>query len=341
MQLIDSVAGQHNTLKTHTDPDLIKIISCPKVPLGRWPTLLSSYHQLPNLTVKRDDLSGYGRGGIKVRKLESILAFIENRHYKGIITLVPNISNLRSDLEFYKKDKKNDLSLNLFISNVPVLNPALRKKILEQSTGDNALVGTSSLLISLKMIAKWFKLRKQKYMLILPSLMHPASVMGAAGGLMELYEQYKTDGKVLPKQIFISGCTGSSAAGLILSAEILKNAELADIKINTVKVFPGNMRLWMWMVLRWTRFTYNLNIKVPYSKIIIHSKHSDVPYGASDPALISICKRVKDSFDLDIDPIYGARAWSVMEEFSHGEYKNQDIVYWHCGFTPDWQIGHS
>lgn len=42
--------------------------------------------------------------------------------------------------------------------------------------------------------------------------------------------------------------------------------------------------------------------------------------------------------DLNIDPIYGARAWSVMTDFSNGPYKSEDIVYWHCGYTPDWEI---
>jgi 1-aminocyclopropane-1-carboxylate deaminase/D-cysteine desulfhydrase-like pyridoxal-dependent ACC family enzyme len=329
--------NHYEDLGLYKNVDLVQIINFPKIELGNWPTPLMDYQQYDNFAIKRDDLSGYGRGGIKTRKLEAILAYIKNNKVKNLITLVPNISNLRADLEQYTSSIPNDFSLDLLISNVPVLKADERKAVLQKAYEKYTIVGSSGFLIMMKMISKWFS-SKVRTMVILPSLMHPTSVMGAANGLIELFVQCKLAGKAIPKHIFISACTGSSAAGLILSSEILRQAGLADIKINTVKVFPGALKLWIWFALRWTKFIFNLRTKVPSSSIIIHDSSAEVPYGESDASLIATCRQVKRDFDINIDPIYGARAWNTMIQFLDGKYKGNSIVYWHCGYTPDWDI---
>jgi 1-aminocyclopropane-1-carboxylate deaminase/D-cysteine desulfhydrase-like pyridoxal-dependent ACC family enzyme len=330
-------ANHYEDLGLYKNADLVQIINFPKIELGNWPTPLMDYQQYDNFAIKRDDLSGYGRGGIKTRKLEGILAYIQKNKVKNLITLVPNISNLRADLEQYTTSTQNGLALNLLISNVPSLKTDDRKVLLKNAYEKYTIAGSSSFLIAMKMIRLWLT-SKVRTMVILPSLMHPTAVMGAANGLIELFVQCKLTGRPIPKHIFISACTGSSAAGLILSSEILRQAGLSDIKINTVKVFPGALKLWIWFALRWTKFMFNLKTKVPASSIIVHERSSDVPYGESDAGLIAICKQVKADFDINIDPIYGARAWSTMTDFLIGPYKGDAIAYWHCGYTPDWDV---
>jgi 1-aminocyclopropane-1-carboxylate deaminase/D-cysteine desulfhydrase-like pyridoxal-dependent ACC family enzyme len=173
----------------------------------------------------------------------------------------------------------------------------------------------------------------------LPSLSHPASVMGAANGLLELFSQYKDLDLALPKNLFISACTGSSASGLILSSLILKEHKFANIEIHVSQVFPGALKYWIWLLLWWTKIKFKLEVKIKLSDIKIYYKHKEVNYGTSNVELTKICEEVKNDFGFDIDPIYGARAFSVVKDFMKSGYdKEQGIVYWHCGFTPDWDL---
>ena len=333
---VKSIFQSYEDLGLYNDDDIFKIITVPRINLGNWPTPLMNYAGIDNFSIKRDDLSGFGRGGIKTRKLEAILACIRNKKIKNLIILVPNISNLRADLELYTQTHEKDLSLNLFISNVPGISKELRQELIPRKH-NYVLVGKSKVLIAIKMISKWISLRKKKPMFVLPSLMHPAAVIGAANGLIELYAQCKQTGRPLPRHIFVSACTGSSGAGLILASEILRKKELADITINIVRVFEGPLKIWIWFMLYWTKIVFRLKVNVPASSIIIHSKHADVPYGSNNSELNLICKTVREEFNINIDPIYGARTWSVMTDFLNDQYKGDEVMYWHCGYTPDWK----
>ncbi len=72
----------------------------PRIPLGAWPTPIE--HVLlgdgREILVKRDDLSGYGRGGAKTRKLEYLLGHLVAGGYDELITVTGNVTNLVFDL---------------------------------------------------------------------------------------------------------------------------------------------------------------------------------------------------------------------------------------------------
>src|SRR5574344_1247861 len=63
----------------------------PKIPLGIFPTPI---HRLPNISkilgtnvwIKRDDMTGVGLGGNKVRKLEYLLAEAKQQGYELVMT---------------------------------------------------------------------------------------------------------------------------------------------------------------------------------------------------------------------------------------------------------------
>ncbi len=46
-----------------------------------------------------------------------------------------------------------------------------------------------------------------------------------------------------------------------------------------------------------------------------------------------------EQFGIFIDPIYGAKSWMIMEERErrHLERKDRPALFWHCGYTPNWQ----
>ena len=57
------------------------------------------------------------------------------------------------------------------------------------------------------------------------------------------------------------------------------------------------------------------------------------------PPTLETCRRVQQEHGIEIDPIYGGKVWTTMEQLESGPPAHSaapSIVFWHCGFTPDW-----
>jgi hypothetical protein len=78
---------------------LERLAACPSVPLGCWPTPLERLGPAGSAVgVNRDDLSGWGRGGAKARKLEYLLGHVRAHEYSEVITVTGNATNLVFDI---------------------------------------------------------------------------------------------------------------------------------------------------------------------------------------------------------------------------------------------------
>ena len=139
--------------------------------------------------------------------------------------------------------------------------------------------------------------------------------MSAASGLLEMYGQYSEREWPLPKQVFLSGCTASGAAGLVLASVALSSAPGSPrCRYHTTQTYPGDLRSWMWWLLVWTRLKYGLRKGIRLADIKIHLKHAEVPYGKHNAELLTICERSR-VHGLNIDPITARVFWSAMENF--------------------------
>jgi 1-aminocyclopropane-1-carboxylate deaminase/D-cysteine desulfhydrase-like pyridoxal-dependent ACC family enzyme len=55
--------------------------------------------------------------------------------------------------------------------------------------------------------------------------------------------------------------------------------------------------------------------------------------------LADSCERIREQTGLSLDPIFGGKTWSVMERHLMEETPgDDDVLYWHCGFTPEWKL---
>lgn len=321
-----------NIKKRVSDSIIIEDIA--KVNLGAYPTPIDA---AGDLLIKRDDVSGFGKGGIKTRKLETGFGHILSKGFTDIVVIVPSISNLRHDLELLAKN--NNIDFHFIIVNAP---PVEDIKKLVVSSGSNChytFIGSSSIVVAFRSVLKYLTLlvTRKKVGFCLPGMAHPSSIIGASKGLFELHNQLQERGYGGNARVFISGCSGSSAAGLILASKVLKLANVANIKIEVVQVFPMPLKYWIWLQLLWTKIKYGLSAYVAPSEILIHIKHLELGYGKSNPVLDAICKDVLAEYKINLDPIYGARTWSVMQDLKDYQAKNK-IVFWHCGFTSDWKV---
>src|SRR5688500_15889873 len=101
----------------------------PRIVLGSWPTPLEHIELADGscITVKRDDLSGYGRGGAKTRKIETLLGLARERRIDHLITIAGNITNLAFDLVPAVDDLGIDLTL--FVQDDPPTPLETRRSI--------------------------------------------------------------------------------------------------------------------------------------------------------------------------------------------------------------------
>lgn len=335
-----SIRMIEDELAVFTSSDLQKVMRFNQVELGNFPTPLETRGD--DYAIKRDDLSGYGRGGIKTRKLESCLTHIKKNGVTDLVIIVPNISNLRADLELYARDQP--LRIHFILSNEPRLPMDERLRILStRPSNDNVqyTIAKSHTGAVLLCIRKYLSLllKRKRVAWMLPGVLHPSSVIGPAHGLLEMYAQYHQQRDRAPKHVFISACTGGSAAGLILGAMLLREHNLESPTIHVAKVFPIQLRLTIWLLLWWTKLKYRLDVNIRWDQIHTYFKHRDVDYGRANDELLAICREMKDKHGIDIDPIYGARTVSVMKDFlTSGPDHSEGVVYWHCGFTPNWRV---
>jgi len=77
-----------------------RLLAALRVTLGCWPTPLERLcgPAAAGLSVKRDDLSRWGRGGAKARKLEHLMGHLRAEGYTDVVTVTGNVTNLVFDI---------------------------------------------------------------------------------------------------------------------------------------------------------------------------------------------------------------------------------------------------
>ena len=320
------------------------IANWPVVNLGAWPTPIQivQHSRLGQLLVKRDDLARFGRGGtsgVKARKLEGFLAHVSRNRYQQVMILLANMTNLGHDII----PALTNLSVRtrLLIVNDPVLGQSQREHLFRNAEATVEFLGPSHAAGTIRLAAAALqaKMSGVRSIAVLPSPAHPSAVIGAARGLIEVVQQCQASGQALPCLVFISSAAGTTAAGFILASSVLRAAGVANIRVMAVPVVPYRVENWLPLLLYSAQRTLGLRMRMPLPDYGVLRVPRNLSYGRFDNYLEAVCTRVQDTYDLVIDPIYGAKSWSAMEEYvssanlAHGN----PVMFWHCGYSPDWE----
>ncbi len=324
--------------------DLTKITNFSQVTLGTWPTPIESYNlpQIKSLKVKRDDLSCYGRGGAKTRKIEGLLTYMQQQKYQKIITVGGNITNAIFDL--LQALKERSLKYKLFIIDDPPAGMQERQKIFSPILQNISLGKNNRIKIFLSVIKQYIKDRKSgiRSCLILPGLSHPSAIIGNALGLIEMAQQLKSSEKKLPHTVYITAATGSTIAGFLLAAAVLKKELGTDINIVGVQVYSGFIKLRTWLFIKWTRYFLGLRANVFFKDININKDYLQGGFGKYNNTIEDKCLEIEQITKIKLDPIFSGKTWLAMEK--HWEGIKKDLaddsypLFWHCGYTPEWKI---
>jgi 1-aminocyclopropane-1-carboxylate deaminase/D-cysteine desulfhydrase-like pyridoxal-dependent ACC family enzyme len=321
--------------------DLARLLEFPTVSVGHWPTPLLHMPRsgTPGILIKRDDLSGHGRGGVKTRKIEHLVGYMLANGYDELITVVANITNLVRDT--VPVLQRLGLHWKIFIVNDPPLSRGDREQLLGDFRNDVHLLGPGHLGAVTSIVGAWRDSRRRgrKPFIALPSLMHPAGVVGTARGFLEMVSQVRAQGMPVPDTVFITVASGTTFAGFLLAEHALRSDGSPPIRIVGVQVYPGQARWWTLGLVRWTERFLGLRGHVPLDRIELVSSALYGGFGRYPDHVARLCLALQQESGIDIDPIFGGKTWSVMEQRLAGSSARDDrpMLYWHCGYTPDWQ----
>jgi 1-aminocyclopropane-1-carboxylate deaminase len=288
--------------------------------------------------VKRDDLSGYGRGGVKTRKIERLFGYMLTKGYNEFITVVANVTNLMHDM--VPVLERYNFHWQVFIVDEPQLPTIARKGLFKDVAEKVHFVGPGKLSVASSMIWALFTSLNRKHhpFLVPPSLMHPAGAIGSASGFIEMVDQLEASGISLPSTVFITAASGTTLAGFLIAENILRHAGHLPIRVIGVQVYPGRVHLWILGLIRWTERFLGLRERVPADRIELISSNLYGGFGIYPAKVADLCRQIHVDYDLNIDPIFGGKTWLAMESYlaQRAVSDNRPILYWHCGYTPDW-----
>ena len=330
--------------------DLEKIKRSPGVDIGVWPTPVESiYVTAPGdskrtfqVLVKRDDLSGHGRGGAKARKIKHLLGYMLAEGYDTLITVAGNVTNVVFDI--LPLLKQYDIAGNIFVLDEPAIVAAKRREIFQGVEDDIELISSSYLELSRKALFAYSRARRagRRPLVVLPGIAHPASIAGNALGFIEMAEQLNAAGKNLPERVYITAATGSTIAGFLVAENALRNAGYPPVDIIGVQIYPGAIRKLTLGLIRWTERFLKLNSKLPRSRLRIDVSQLAGGFGKYLPAQSLLCKSVNEKHNFSLDPIFGGKTFYRLLLDNEAVDNNMSertspFLFWHCGYTPEWE----
>lgn len=318
---------------------LERILDAPSVPLGQWPTPVSAVHldRTGEILVKRDDLSGHGRGGVKTRKIEMLVRHLIEGGHDHLVTPVGNVTNLVHDL--LPVLRRHGIGWEIVVADDPHLPTAQRESMFRGLGEGVRLLGPGRLGVTLALARALHRSRRagRRPFLAMPSLAHPAGVIASARGFLEMVGQ--VDATVEPplRTVFITAASGTTLAGFLLAENLLRRQGHPPIRVVGVQVYPGPARRWVQSLVRWTEAYLRVTDHLPYGRIEVRTSRLHGGFGRYPPALGELCRSVATETGLAIDPIFGGKTWSVMESSLAREPRRGAVLFWHCGYTPDWE----
>ena len=324
--------------KRHTQ-ELAALRAWPRVSLGQWPTPLVEVQARagPKILVKRDDLSGWGRGGAKARKIEHLIGHMLARGYTDLVTVAGNVTNLAFDL--LPALDQVGIGAHLHIIDDPATSAEHRREIFGALAERLTLLGPSRSEAFRRTRARWLSLKRRgrRPFWVMPGVSHPAGVIGNACGYLELVDQLEAAGREPPRAIFVTAATGTTLAGFVLAERLLRLSGRRATRIVGAQIYPGKIQASTRWLSRWAglALTRRLAGGLP---VVTSDAALAGGFGRFDSRLVELCERVREEAGICIDPIFGGKTWSVMEgELRSKRPKDAEFLYWHCGFTPEWQ----
>jgi len=332
--------------------------SIPRLQLGEFPTPLQELKNLghklggPRIFVKRDDQTGLGLGGNKLRKLEYALAEAAAQGATVAITVGgPQSNHIRlTTAACNKLGLKTALVIRGELPDKPSGN-LLIDHILGPSeihyVGSDGFPAKGELdrIADEKADEIADRLRSEgEVPYFIPNgcrAIHGA--MGYASCVLEMVGQFR-DLQLAPTALFTAIGTSSTHTGLVLGAHMFTQDQLRIVGIS-VATTSGVLSERVAGQLDDAAKVFELKTKIPQDAITIFDQYVGNGYGIPTEAMKEAVLLTARSEGILLDPVYTGKAMAgLIDRVRAGDYTKDDIVVLlHTGGTPalfaDTQIG--
>jgi len=311
--------------------------SIPKINLGCYPTPFYKLKNLSkktglNLFIKREDLSGLGLGGNKIRKLEYLLADAKQKKCDVVITTgaaqsnhamltaaACRVLNLEPILVL-KERGVTSLRGNLLLSKI------LDSEVHFVDTDDKEIVNAK-----IDTIMKQLEFSGKKPYFIPTGGSVPLGVLGYVSAVFEIFNQAEHDDVRIDHIVCATG-SGGIQAGLIAGVELLnKSAKVTGINISSNKELPE-------IVANLANGAFGLlsSDKNIIKEEIIVEDYVGEGYAIPSKEGTKAIKTVARSEGIMLDHVYTGKAFGGLLLLSEQGYfeKDENILFIHTGGLP-------
>jgi len=323
----------------------VSLVNLPRVSLGVFPTPL---HELVNLSktlggprifTKREDLSGLGAGGNKVRHLEFVLADVKRSGADTVIGTYSTQSNYCLQLAAAAHKLNMNAGFILFEGQHPEMqgNLLLQKilnskvKILKGShlAGDYAANVDKEMD---KMAQEYTKTGHRPVLIKYGSdpYYDNLAVVGWVDGAEELLHQLQAK-KINARYLVVSVGTAITAAGLVLGLKVLKS----PLKFVGISVSKSKEKIVEQTVQKANAAAnfMNWNINITPEDMTIYDEYVGEGYGVPTKECLEVIKLVAQTEGFFLDPVYTGKGMAgLIDLIKKGRFTSEDtVVFLHTG----------
>ncbi|MGN6318318.1 D-cysteine desulfhydrase family protein [Trinickia sp.] len=312
--------------------------------LGHFPTPLEAARRLmpsaaaPSIYVKRDDASGLGGGGNKVRALEYLIPSVLSSGADTIVTAGVVQSNSVRQVAAAAAKIGLACHFGMITDRVPVVDNDYAE------TGNiflDRLYGATCEPMSVRddkprflqaMADRLSREGRRPYVVPYGC----ANALGATGYLrcaLEIAEQAASAGIALTHVVHASG-TGGTQAGLIVGFALLGlDIDVVGIDIDAD---PIGVRARVTGLLEQLCADVGLDADRLRERIIVEDRYSAGHYGMADSRTVDAICLAAQREALLLDPVYSGKAFAALLDFAaQGRFSSADrVLFLHTGGTP-------
>ncbi len=312
----------------------------PRLGLAQLPTPLESLKRLsahlggPRLWIKRDDATGLGFGGNKLRKLDTVLAGAA----KADTLVSGGVIQSNSQRQVAAAAAKLGLECHLAVYQGRVAPPtpeyarsgnAFLNRLFGAHLHDVPWTGDRN--TAIETLAADLAAQGKQVFVVPYGVSSPLGAVGYASAIVEIAEQSRTTG-FRPAAIVHCSGSGGTQAGLAVGASVaLKETRIVGIDVDAE---PARVRE---AVVSCAKQAADLlGVRFSESAIEVVAGHAGPAYGVPHAATIEAIKLAGALEGLVLDPVYTGKGMAgLIALVRAGRWRrDEDVIFVHTGGAP-------
>jgi len=285
----------------------------------------------PRIFIKRDDLTGLGLGGNKIRKLEFLMADAKAKGADTIITTGGSQSNHALQTAAVARQLGMDVLLILGRGIHPEMQGnQLLNKLLDAKVRiiENTLMDKIDEVLN--SAAEELRQRGHKPYIIPMGGTTPLGDVGYVNAALEIYQQLKDQGVDI-QRIFVTDGTGGTHAGLVVGIKYLE----MPCQLIGISVSRNKDRLKSVVAGHAHEVVKLLGMEPSFSPddITVYDDYIGEGYGIITDGCVEAIKLVAQTEGIFLDPVYTGKTMAGLIDFVRkGRLSSEDtVIFMHTG----------